>query len=221
MFDSRDVGVCRSSLATWFLGTLTAPLVSSLLDVNRICQRQRTVESVNDDTLVLIDTNILNFLLHAMQYGDFPRTQDVDVRAQQVATFRLYLWRGLGSVGRILVNEISKHPHEGKREWLERIAFYQLNAVWVQDEDIERWKARAAERGTIDCQLVAEAEIVGASTILTFDKKMVRNLRPHTTIDLMTPDEYWTSLAIPRGTPPKWSPAASNPLATATFWRWE
>jgi hypothetical protein len=75
--------------------------------------------------------------------------------------------------------------------------------------------------GKVDCQLVAEAEIVDASTLLSYEKKMIRNLRPRTTVDLLLPTEYWRRLDIPRGTPPKWTPAPSNPLAAAAFWRWD
>jgi hypothetical protein len=117
-------------------------------------------------------------------------------------------------------------PHDDKREALLRIISNQLPEVWVEDQDQAQWKARTVELGkyhpgTLDCQLVAESEIVGASTLLTFDKKLIRNLRSHAKIDLLAPDEYWTALGIPKGTPPKWTPAPSNPLATATFWRWE
>ena len=175
--------------------------------------------------MVVVDTNILDFLLHAMRHGDFPRTNDAGVRAQQVATFRLFLWSGLGSVGRVAVSEVSKHPHEDKREALQRIIFNQLPEVWVQNYDKQRWTARTAELmqhhpGELDCQLVAEAEIVEASTLLSYDKKMIRNLRPYARIDLLFPTEYWDNLGIPRGTQPKWTPAESNPLAQATFWRW-
>jgi predicted nucleic-acid-binding protein len=175
--------------------------------------------------MVVIDTNILDFLLHAMMHGDFPRTNDAGVRAQQIATFRLFLWTEL-AIGRVAVGEVQQHPHPEKREWLQRIIDNQLPEVWVQDDDVERWKARAIELethhvGKLDCQLVAEAEIVGASTLLSFDKKMVRNLGPHAKVGVEFPTEHWDALAIPRGTPPKWTPAETNPLATASFWRWE
>jgi predicted nucleic-acid-binding protein len=176
--------------------------------------------------MVVVDTNVLNCLLSAMRDGDIPRRNDALVRDEQVATFRLYLWEGLGGVGRVAVDEVAKHPHEEKREWLQSIISTQLPEVRVEDEDMDEWKARAAELrkhhgGELDCRLVAEAEIVGASTLVSLDKKMIRALRRYAKIDLQTPTECWAALGIPKGTPPKWTPAASNPLSAATFWRWQ
>jgi predicted nucleic-acid-binding protein len=177
--------------------------------------------------LVLIDTNILDCLSEAMTHGDFPRTHDDALRAQQIASFRLYLWTGNLSVGRVAVEELKKTPDATKREWLEGIVGTQLGELRVQADDKARWEARVKElenhhKGYLDCRLVAEAEMFdGVTALISFDKRMVRKLRPHAKVDLMFPTEYWDVLAIPRGTPPKWKPAESNPLSAATFWRWE
>jgi hypothetical protein len=62
--------------------------------------------------MVVVDTNVLNCLPSAMRDGDFPRTNDANVRDEQLATFRLFLWEGLGSGGRVAVDEVAKHPYE-------------------------------------------------------------------------------------------------------------
>lgn len=176
--------------------------------------------------MVVVDTNVLNCLLSAMRDGDLPRTTDANVRAEQVASFRLYLWDGLGAVGRVPVDEVARLSFAQKREWLQSIIGSQLAEVSLDDDDIDKWKTRTAELrkhhgGEVDCQLVAEAELVGATTLVTFDKKMIRALQPYTKVKLLTPTERWAELGIPRGTRPKWSPADSNPLSKATSWRWE
>jgi hypothetical protein len=38
---------------------------------------------------------------------------------------------------------------------------------------------------------MAEAEIVGASTLVTFDKKMIRALGRYARVGLVTPTEWW------------------------------
>ena len=69
---------------------------------------------------------------------------DANVRNEQVATFRLFLWKDLGSVGRVVVNEVAKHPYEEKRRWLQDIIDVQLPEVWVQDEHADRWRLRTS-----------------------------------------------------------------------------
>jgi len=44
--------------------------------------------------LTVIDTNILDCLLHSMERGELPLTNDPALADEQVATFRLFLWSG-------------------------------------------------------------------------------------------------------------------------------
>lgn len=175
--------------------------------------------------LTVVDTNILDCLLHAMERGELPPMNDPALADQQVATLRLLLWRGL-SVGRVAADEIRRVPDAAKRRALDSIIQVLLPEVWIQSEDVPVWNARVNElrkrhRGEMDCRLVAEGEMVGASVLLSFDKAMVRRLGSHAKIRVLFPTVYWNELAIPRGTPPKWTPAPSNPFAHATFWRWD
>lgn len=176
-------------------------------------------------TLTLIDTHILDYLLFAMAGGETPLMDHEKLREQKVATLRLFLWTEL-HVGRVVAQELTNVSDDDKRRLLESIISSNLPEVWVQEHDQGRWSTRTTElgkhhNGPVDCQLVAEAEIIGATTLLSFDKTMVRRLRQHAACRLLSPSEYWDELAIPRGTPPKWTPAPSNPLASVTFWRWE
>ena len=175
--------------------------------------------------MTVIDTNILDCLLAAMSRGELPPTTDPELASEQVAALRLFLWKGF-SVGRVAADEVRNNPDAAKRGALESIIGSMLPEVWVQRHDDAAWTARVTElrahhRGEMDCRLVAEAEIVGASTVLSFDKRMVRNLESHGRVRVLFPTVYWNELAIPRGTQPKWTPAPSNPLAHATFWRWD
>ena len=71
-----------------------------------------------------------------------------------------------------------------------------------------------------DCAIVAEAEDVGHSVLLSFDSTLVRRLTPHTPVQLIEPAQYWNKLSIPRGTKPDKVPHSTNPLSPEDWWRW-
>ncbi|WP_341908545.1 type II toxin-antitoxin system VapC family toxin [Polaromonas sp. YR568] len=75
-------------------------------------------------------------------------------------------------------------------------------------------------RGVNDCTIVAEAEDVGHTVLLTFDSDLGRHLAPHTSVRLLQPLEYWNLLAIPLGSKPDKVPHPTNPLASQDWWRW-
>jgi len=84
--------------------------------------------------------------------------------------------------------------------------------------------ARVAEllkfhNGRNDCLILAEAEILGASKLLSFDKLFVRNLTLQAKIELISPSEHWLSMNIAPGSKPEVVPHTNNPLAQAYWWR--
>jgi hypothetical protein len=175
--------------------------------------------------VTVIDSHILDYFLNAMDAGDIELASNPELREQEIAIFRLFLWVDFG-IGRVAAEEVQQIPNQQRRERLQRIIDIQLPEVCVQEEDLDRWRLRAVEleqhhAGKRDCELVAEAEVVGASTFLSYDKDLVRRLKPHARVNVRFPTEHWDAIAIPRGTPSKWKPAPENPLANATFWRWD
>ena len=106
-------------------------------------------------------------------------------------------------------------------------------AEWQTPEASRDWiRARVGQlyehhKDRADCRIVAEVEAcvpVGSSperaALLTFDRRLRNRLQPQTTVRLLAPSAYWDSLNIPRGAPPRWTPTATNPLASASWWRW-
>lgn len=71
-----------------------------------------------------------------------------------------------------------------------------------------------------DRLVLAEAEDIGFTTLLSFDTDFVKHLAPHARLSLTTPGEFWKNLAIPRGATPTTVPADGNPLADEDWWRW-
>jgi hypothetical protein len=74
--------------------------------------------------------------------------------------------------------------------------------------------------GENDCSIVAEAEDVGHSVLLSFDSTLVRRLTPYTTVKLTEPYQYWEELSLPRGAKADKVPHFTNPLLSENWWRW-
>ena len=92
------------------------------------------------------------------------------------------------------------------------------NAVQVQARTAVLFKQHRKEK---DCRVLAEAEDLCLTYLLTFDGNFRKRLgHPTTQVMLMTPSEYWARLAIPKGAAPKLAPEALNPLSMQTWWRW-
>jgi hypothetical protein len=68
--------------------------------------------------------------------------------------------------------------------------------------------------------VLAEAEDVGLSVLLTFDNNFVQRLGPRTRLRVDRPASFWASLGIPRGAAPLKLPWPDNPLAAQVWWRW-
>jgi hypothetical protein len=93
----------------------------------------------------------------------------------------------------------------------------------LQDPEAVEHRAaalRCFHRGKNDCRIVAEAEDVGHSVLLTFDATLWRNLSPHAEIALWQPADYWQHVAVPIGVRPNKVPTLGNPLENETWWRW-
>jgi len=173
----------------------------------------------------VIDGMILDYLVDAMETGYNPSVDDRDLAAEKIAALRLFLWTDL-AVGRIAAEQTQRTPDEVRRRRLFNLLAYHLPEVWVQEDEHGAWLARSSvlaahHRDEQDCRIVAEAEIVRAPALLTFDKRLKKHLQEHSGVKILYPTEQWSELNIPRGTRPRWTPATGNPLANQVFWRWD
>jgi hypothetical protein len=72
-----------------------------------------------------------------------------------------------------------------------------------------------------DCHVVAEAECAKAETFLTVSKELLTGLAGMTeAITVTTPSEFWHKAQVPRGIPPRITPAPDHPLGSVAWWRW-
>lgn len=73
---------------------------------------------------------------------------------------------------------------------------------------------------TNDCRILAEAEIGGLGALITFDKNLIRRLKPRSPIQIITPSDYWKRLSISGGSRPHRVPHKTNPLSKTDIWQW-
>lgn len=172
------------------------------------------------------DSNVLTYFLDGNR-GDYTRPNDRALGEQIVAAVRMFFYCR-PFIAPTVRAEALRIGSQAKRD--EHIAF--IDSVFpeivpdhYQEQMIEQ---RAVElqqhhpqRDLDDCRVVAEVEQDGGIPVLvTYDARLL-SLAPHVRVKIERPTEYWTSLGIPRGTPPIWSPAAGHPLHAETWWRWE
>jgi hypothetical protein len=173
----------------------------------------------------MVDNMILSYLEHAMAVGYDPAADDEVLAEQKVAALRLFLWTNL-AVGETAVAQSQRARDPEVCEQLDRLVAIQLPEYRVPDHERNALDARTRELAQLhgdeeDCRIVAEAELVGVPTLLTFDKTMQKRLRNAARVEIMSPSEQWDRLAIPRGRDPIREPHPTNPLSRRSFWRWE
>ena len=177
----------------------------------------------NAEGVTLLDTCILSYLARVLDPSYLPAGQPVD--DQGIATLRLHFWGVALGVGRVPIREVGRTPHELDRWGIDRMITNLLDEPELPPAAGPRLKERAHDLMRVhpheeDCLVVAEAEILHADCLITFDKKMRKKLNGVASIAVLSPTELWVRLVVPHGTPPKIVPHPTNPLRQQTFWRW-
>ena len=167
---------------------------------------------------------ILNHLASAMYLGRFPESRTRDLRRQDVASFRIFLWTQL-AIGKIATEEVEATPDPVLRAALMDIVRFHLHEVWIESYAQPAWKRRANELMEYhgkerDCLVVAEAEILGVDGLLTCDETLIQHLRHKAKVDLIRPSDWWIRLGIQRGRRARTTPRPDNPLSQLKFWHW-
>jgi hypothetical protein len=173
---------------------------------------------------IALDSNCLSYVIEAMEGVAEPTGPTDDLAEQKVALVRLFLYTH-GTLwtlptGKEEFSHITDSARRARHESWTSVLF---GVRPVSDPGVVR--KRAAELETLhrplgDRIVLAEAEDIGFSALLSFDAKFVRRLAPHSTLKLSSPAPYWESLGVPRGAPPVHVPHETNPLAAEKWWRW-
>ena len=167
-----------------------------------------------------LDSQCYTYLIDTMASVDEPTD---DIADQRIALFRIYLYKegGLHILTTVRAENqcihdmaLAKH-HEN---WMTLFPETQpINPSRIDDRTKE---LLACHSGARNCRILAEAEDVGLSVLLSFDSKFIAKLRSKTAVSVVRPLDFWTSLNIPRGAKPENPPRPDNPMAAQSWWRW-
>lgn len=168
-----------------------------------------------------LDTQCYSYLIDGISGVSKPTD---NLGPQRIALLRLYLYLpGTLWITKTVAEECARIRTTTRAEFHQSFSqtlFGELPlrnraAIWVRELELAPF-----HKGANDCRILGEAEDVEHTVLLTFDTKFIRDLASRTTINLIQPESYWVSLAIPPGTEPDKFPAADNPLSQQVWWRW-
>jgi len=169
-----------------------------------------------------LDSMCLSYLIDALEGVGPP----VDALAdQKVALVRSYLYtEGTLWVTPTVQTEFMRIKNDARREnhrsWTSVLFGVRplMNPARVERRAQE---LLAAHAGPNDCRIVAEAEDIGLTTLLTFDDDFIVRLAASVPkVQVVRPSAFWATLRIPKNARPVKVPALGNPLASQKWWRW-
>jgi len=168
-----------------------------------------------------LDSNCLSYIIDALEGLTQPTD---DLALQRVALVRLFLYTpGTLWTMPTVKEEFARIPEPIRRasheSWTSVLfGVRPLNRpanVRQRAADLERYHSKLEDR-----LVLAEAEDIGFSALLSFDNTFIKRLQHHARLRLTTPRAFWDSLLIPKGAAPVQLPAKDNPLLHQTWWRW-
>jgi hypothetical protein len=168
-----------------------------------------------------IDSQCFTYLISAAERIDGPVGPQAD---EKVALFRSFLYGPPLTLTETVVGEYGAIRSEQRRKSHSTWSLVNFNRFRSGDSAcviaMRAVHFNAFHSGTNDCRILAEAEAAGMRALVTFDFRFRRRLQQETAVALLTPVEYWESLAVAPGSIPKTIPAPANPLAEQTWWKW-
>jgi hypothetical protein len=173
---------------------------------------------------VAIDSNALTYLVEAMEPNYDPANDDPSLAVERISMLRTFLYTGTPFYVLPQVRkEYNKIPRYEWRNIHESTVGVLLEEIFIENQD-NGIKKRKTEFMSFhpknkDCQILAEAEAMNMSSLLTRDNNFINRLSPRTTIQMVYPSEFWNNLNIVSGAELKTFPLESNPLFGKSWWK--
>ncbi len=178
-----------------------------------------------DTAMIALDSNTMTHWIDAMSNVAGPPTEPE--RVEKVALARIFFW---------MPNELCFHytpTVEGEYQAIKDRVKRDNHLSWALSlispvrplPDLAAVQARVAElkeyhKGEKDRRLVAECELTEILTLLTCDRKLLKNFATRAAVRVCLPSAYWELMAVPRALPRTQVPHPTNPMSRATWWHW-
>jgi len=182
------------------------------------------MDEENKKSAITVDSNCLTYLITVMNDVLQPCG---NLAAEKTALFRILIYSPPIYYTNTVKEEYGKISNEERREMHENESVLSYHPIIFGVSKIpniadEYNKYHKGERRYRDCKILAEAELMNADVLLTYDDDFHRNLRSRSHhVKLLKPCECWDMLAIRHGAKPKWRPIRNtNPMCNVTWWEW-
>ncbi len=175
---------------------------------------------------IAIDSNALTFLVDAIMGRYNPKVDTKELASQKVSLLRIFLYCGtqfyvvptVELEYKRIKNRFNRKEHQTICEALlfDNIPTPDKKLIEFMVENYSK-----KHKGLNDCKILAEANLLGVHTLLTYDFDFIKKLKNSCdSITFAIPSEYWNSLNIPIAASPTWSPHVTNPLSQQNWWVW-
>ena len=169
---------------------------------------------------VAIDTNSLVYLTQAFNIGYNPQEdKDLFRRPQRVAMFQIFIYQ----ICNLCI--VPTVQAESKKDNQNRIIAVHLHEILPHDvnkQELNQLLKRYNNHHDMkDCKILAEAEVSGCDCLLTFDNKLIANLKDKAGVKIMFPSLFWHDNAPPKNSPLYLRPAWDNPKSQESWYIWK
>jgi len=173
---------------------------------------------------VAIDSNALTYLIEAMDPNYDPSSDDPILAIERISMLRVFLYAGLPFYVLPQVrNEYKKIPNFDWRDIHESTVGALLHEVLMEldyhDACQRKTELLSLHPKDKDCQILAEAELIEITSLLTRDDDFIKKLSSCTRTRILYPSEFWKNLNVAPRSNPKYMPAESNPLFGKSWWK--
>lgn len=169
--------------------------------------------------IAAIDTNSLIFLYEAME-GNYDPSKDGDstIAQERLAIFRIFIYTDCLRITPTAKNEIRQnfqliiclvHIREIPGNNLDDSRVNELTKSYLEHHLSEN-----------DCRILAEATVAGCNCLLSYDDKLVNNLKNIARIGILHPSQFWERVAPKRNSKPLLLPSWDNPKVTQNWYKW-
>lgn len=175
--------------------------------------------------MIALDSNAMTYWIDAMGSVDGPPAEPS--RAEKIALTHIFFWMPDTSAFYLTPTVELEYRAIVDPAKLNNHASWALVLLCSLPHRAQNKVAeRAAELGQYhsggnDCRIVSECELGKMDVLLTCDPRLARNLSTRSrNLEIVSPAEYWTRMAVPKGARPQQIPHHTNPMAACDWWHW-